>query len=462
MTVQPLGAPSIDARCPGQSVQDVLREEAKTQPVPAALLEESPKFLGSEDLDVERYTSHEFHRQEVEKVWRKVWQMACREEDIPEVGDVIVYDVAEHSIIVVRTAENEIKAYHNSCLHRGRQLRTEDGSVPFFRCPYHAWSWNLDGTLRSMPAQWDFAHVDPASCKLPECKVGTWGGFVFINMDENAEPLDDYLGVLKEHFAQWAVPLDQRFKAAHVAGIVECNWKALMEAFIEGYHGPSTHPQMAFYAGDLNTQYDVYDAHVNRMITLEGVPSPHLQYGVEPSEIVRAFSQDMAIGDPDAITIPEGKSARDVLGDVMRELMSKATGRDLSNVSNAEFLEGTEYFLFPNFVPWGGLIPNVYRVRPYGDDPNVSIIDIMLLMPVPEGQPRPAPAKMRVLEQRNPDWRDAPELGVLGQVFNQDMQNLPFVQKGMKASRTGKLKLANYQEVRIRHYHQTLDRYIQR
>ncbi|HEY2503707.1 MAG TPA: Rieske 2Fe-2S domain-containing protein [Mycobacterium sp.] len=143
MTIDDLAAPG-QARSPGVSVQDVLRKEAECQTVPQVLLGESYEYLGSEDLPVERYVSEEYARLEAERLWPKVWQMACREEEIPQVGDYHVYEIATYSILVVRVAEDQIKAYHNSCLHRGTQLKDVSGSAPFIRCPFHGWTWNLE------------------------------------------------------------------------------------------------------------------------------------------------------------------------------------------------------------------------------------------------------------------------------------------------------------------------------
>ena len=132
-----------------ESVQDLLRDD--TFPVPAPLLEHRPSELGTHDIDPAVYTSQAIHDLEVERLWKKVWQWACRVEELPNVGDHIVYDIAHLSVIVVRVepgdGPNAIKAFHNVCLHRGTQLRVSDGNVPMFRCPFHGWTWNLDGSL---------------------------------------------------------------------------------------------------------------------------------------------------------------------------------------------------------------------------------------------------------------------------------------------------------------------------
>ncbi|HEY4409624.1 MAG TPA: aromatic ring-hydroxylating dioxygenase subunit alpha [Acidimicrobiia bacterium] len=444
-------------RSSGISPQEILQREAQRQEVPDVLLSESYAYLGSDDIPVERYTSADYARLEAERLWPKVWQMACREEEIPEVGDHVVYDIANYSILVVRSAPDVIKAYHNSCLHRGTQLRAEGGSVPFFRCSFHGWTWNLDGTLKRIPAQWDFPHCQPDQMCLPECQVGTWAGFVFVNMDPDAGPLEDWLEVLPEHFRHW--PLEKRLKAAHVAKVLPCNWKVAVEAFIEAYHVSSTHPQLAFYDGDTNSQYDIYGEHVSRFVNILGIPSPELGE-LDEQTIAEAFARDFRIGDVAAVEVPEGSSAREVIADTMRQLLSAGSGIDFSKLSNTEAIDSIEYYLFPNFLPWAGLgIPIVYRFRPNGLDPDTSIMEVMLMAPLPEGLPqRPPPAPIHWLE--SDDWRDAPEIGVLGLALNQDMSNLHKVQRGLHASATKAVRLGDYQEIRIRHYHRTLAKYV--
>ena len=111
----------------GPTFQELL--DADSRAVPRALRDHSYVDQGSADVPKARYTSSEFAALEAEYLWRSTWQMACREEDIPEPGDHVVYDVADESLIVTRTAAGTIRAFHNSCLHRGTKLRLEDGRV---------------------------------------------------------------------------------------------------------------------------------------------------------------------------------------------------------------------------------------------------------------------------------------------------------------------------------------------
>jgi phenylpropionate dioxygenase-like ring-hydroxylating dioxygenase large terminal subunit len=445
---------------PGPSVQEVLAADVVA--APAVMMSESPAAgLSDADLGVERYFSKAWHDLEVEKVWRKTWQLACRIEEIPNVGDHIVYEIVHDSLIVVRSAPDEIRAYVNSCLHRGTLLRTDGGSVKQFRCPFHGWTWNLDGKLINLPGRWDFPHVDPGKACLPEAKVGVWGGFVFVNFDPDCEPLASYLEILPEHFE--AFRLEDRYKAAHVAKIMPCNWKLAMEAFIESYHVPMAHPQVLGYYGDENTQYDVWPGvrHVNRMLAVQGLPSPSLS-GLDHNVTINHIRRDVPFYGGAPIEAENGTDARAKLAQRAREKIGRATGRDMSALSDSESLDLIEYLLFPNMVPWGGqALPITYRFRPYGDDPERSVMEIMLLFSKGADGAHPEPAAITWLGLDEP-WSNAPELGSAAMVADQDTENLKRIQRGLRASKKPGVTLARYQESRIRHYHETLDAYMAR
>src|SRR5262249_39898980 len=135
-----------------------------------------------------RYFDPEFAALEKERLWKKVWQFACREEDIPEIGDRVPYTVGDLSFIIIRSGRTEFRAFYNACLHRGTRLCDGPGSGKTLRCPFHGWEWNADGTLHNIPSRWDFQQVKSADYSLPEAKVATWGGYIFINPDLNAAP----------------------------------------------------------------------------------------------------------------------------------------------------------------------------------------------------------------------------------------------------------------------------------
>ena len=451
-----------DQRCDAISYQHLLEQESVE--VPEILKEDTNPYMGSEDVPLARWVSRDFHELEKEKLWPHVWQVACREEELPEVGDHIIYEICENSFIVARTQENKIQAFYNSCLHRGRILRNDPGQVREFVCPFHGFTWNLDGSFKSAPCEWDFTHFverDPCEKNLPEVRVATWGGFVFINMDENAPDLEEYLEVLPEHFKRW--PIENYFKGVHVKKRIEANWKTVLEAFVESFHAVETHPQILPYSADANSQYDIFSDNISRTITPMAVPSPHMKETPSEWDILSNLvdtSGRMAEDDSAGVELKDGQTAREFMAETNRAAFEEASGEDLSKATNSELLDAILYSVFPNFFPWAGYHGNImYRIRPDGDRHDACVMEVMMLLRYPKGEPRPEPVPVHELTDEQ-DWSEAEELGALGPIFDQDMGNLPFMLKGMRASKKGAATLANYQESRIRHFHETLNLYL--
>lgn len=434
-----------DARSEGISYQELIRQDAV--PPPSTLTLENPYRSPLVSVPVQRYTSQAFHQLEMEKLWPRVWQMACREEEIPDVGDHIVYDIGRYSIIVVRCADG-IRAHHNVCRHRGRRLCDRAGHAASFICPFHGFSWNLDGTLRSVTSEWDFPHIDGETLTLTPVRCETWGGWVFVNMDMDAEPLADFLGDLPEHFAVWRP--EERFIQAHVAKVMRCNWKVCQEAFMEAFHVIRTHPQILTGIGDENSQYDAW-GNFSRAITANGTPSPHLPGEPSEQEILESVIM-RDLDDPPAPSIPQGATARAMMAEHARASLQPTVGKDVV-LTDACVSDSIYYTLFPNFHPWGGYSRIVYRFRPHENRCDRSLMECYYLSPFAGERPDPAP--MHLLEADEP-WTNAPELGMLARVFTQDTFNLPQVQKGLEAAQYDEVVFANYQETKIRHFHTLL------
>ena len=507
-------------RSAGVPYSELLAADSRT--VPAHLLDDSPMPPGPSRVPTSVYFSREFHDLEVEKLWSRVWQLACHEDELADVGDYLVYDIARLSFLLVRTGEgpDDIKAYRNSCLHRGRKLREQPGKTAVnIRCPFHGWSWKLNGELNEIPCQWDFPEIKPQECGLPEAQVGRYGGFVFINPDLSAEPLTDFLGDFDDH--QPTQPLERRYKAVHVAKVVRCNWKACQEAFMESYHVVATHPTLMESLGDANSQYDAYENY-SRAISPAEVTSPHLATvtdwesdpdgrlytrfrhpitghiyeradldRVEVTELdgeVSVFDSDgtwlegkLTQADPhlclwiggeqlpkfEDVTIPSTSRSdfperRSFLAERKRkELVSlagdTADSLDIASICDAELIDAIFFSVFPNWHPWGCLNPIQYRFRPNGDNPDECIFECMLFLPSPLNEGRPPPAPVHWLAADD-DWTLAPQLGMLAKVFNQDLYNLPQVQLGLKNVANKHVVFAQYQETKLRHFHLLLQR----
>ena len=432
--------------------------QADSREVPAFLQRDSYRHLGSEPLSTERYTSAAFFEREIERMWPRVWQFAARDEEMPKPGDLVVYENAGRSYLLIRQPDGSVRAFHNVCLHRNRKLRTASGKAAEIRCAYHGWSWSLDGSLKNIPSRWDFEHLAGDPLRLPEAEVGRWGGFIFVREDSGGPSLMEYLGELPQHFERWRP--EDRYTSAWAAKVVPANWKATAEAFMEAYHVIATHPQIMPFTGDANSKYALYGDNVNLAITPFGVTSPHLEGSdLDQQAVMDAFLKynGRVVPQNSTIAVPDGVTARRAMGDFNRRRFSELAGTDLDHASDAEVQDAFTYNVFPNFSPWGGFSPAlVYRWRPWPDQDH-TLMEVRVLTLASEDQPAPPPVPMRLLKE-DENWASA--LGVLGSVIDQDMANLPHVQAGMKMSKTRRLQLGNYQEVRIRHFHQTLDKYL--
>jgi len=452
----------------GRTLQELFDEDVI--PAPAPFREVPQMELGTADVSVDRYVSDAWHEAEVEKVWRKTWQVACRAEEIREVGDYVVYDIVDDSVIVVRTAENEIRAYFNACLHRGNALCLEHGHAKKFRCPYHGFTWSLDGALRHIPSQWDFKHVPRERFSLPEAKVGEWGGFVFVNLDPDCGSLTDYLEILPTHLDEWR--FEDRYINTYVSMIVPCNWKVAQEAFIEGYHVAETHYQkdangntdpdgIAAYTDDVMMQYDVWpeSRHVTRMTLASGVPSQHVvPHGRSEQHIIDMMLRYLP--QSERPRLGPGEKARPVLAEFNRKMLGASYGVDLSAASDTDMLDQVQYTLFPNFTFWPTLFgPLLYRFRPAGDMPDESLMEVYLLHPIPEdGRAFETAREIRLAPGEK--WASVKELGGYGPILDQDTPNMIRMTKGLKTTRKPGVTLGNYQENRIRHFHKILDEYL--
>lgn len=450
----PLG----DARCPGLNVQEIVQRDP--MPPPPVLSFEEYEYLGSEDISLDRYYDPGVFEHEVEKIWMRTWQWVCREEHIPEPGDFYTYEVARLSFLVVRQKDMSVRAFTNSCLHRATKFKRGEGigSGDEIRCPYHGWTWENDGSLKSVPCAWDFSHVEPDQFHLPEIRVGQWGGFIFINPSQEGPDLLDYLAPVPEHFVGW--DMENRFVELHIAKELPCNWKTAQEAFLESYHVLETHPQLLQGVGDANVQYDCHSAHVTRFYAAGGVNSPHLVNPLSEQELL----DTMLVGDRSVLqdmVVEEGETARTIMARFLRKTLGTKYRVDLSRFSDSEMIDTIEYHVFPNMVLFPGLsLPMVYRFRPIDNDPERTLFELLFLRPVAKGERHPEPPDPYFVSE-NESYASAPGMDAsMGHVYDQDTDNLRAQQQGFKASSKGTETLGNYQEARIRHFQNVVDQYL--
>jgi phenylpropionate dioxygenase-like ring-hydroxylating dioxygenase large terminal subunit len=450
---KPTSAPG-DARSGGFSVQELWRSEMGEVP---EILQEHWRYLGSRDISTDRYLTKDWHDLEVERMWSRTWQLACREDELPDVGDQFVYEVpGGRSVLLVRVEPDLIKAYWNACLHRGTMLREEPGYAPELRCPFHGWTWNLDGSLKGLHCPWDLPHVDPARMSLPELQVARWAGFVLINPDPEAEPFEEYADPLIEHWKRW--PLQHQTKVAHVAKLLNANWKVAMEAFLEGYHAPTTHPQAIGAMSEGNMQHDLWQ-NVGRLVYLQGIPSPDCPEDLSEQEVLDLNLKLVGVDEP--MELPEGMTARSFLAAMARAQSQQAFGPDFpSFATEAEHVDFILYTLFPNIVIWGGFVsPVIYRFRPYRNDPEMCVMEVIRLATDAQGKTS-RDCEINQLGLDN-TFLEAPELGVtLATVMHQDACVLDRVQRGLRTTAKPGVTLADYQESIVRQHNELLDEYV--
>lgn len=194
-------------------------------------------------IEVDAYLSENYARAERDKLWRKVWQQVGRVEELPEVGSYLTYDILDDSIIVVRTGPGEFRAHHNVCMHRGRRLIDKPAGAKnacartrkSFVCGFHGWTYNLEGACTHIREQDDWmGALSPDDTHLRPVSVDTWGGWLWINMDPDCEPLADYLFPAAKLLEPFGLE-NMRYKWRKWLEF-DCNWKVALEAFNETYH----------------------------------------------------------------------------------------------------------------------------------------------------------------------------------------------------------------------------------
>ena len=372
------------ARSPGLSYQQIIEADARPGTGdPQGGAARMP--FGDDDIAVARYTSRAFHELEKQRLWSRVWQMACREEEIPEVGDTTLYEICDRSILLVRSAAGRdpgllklLPPSRAAARLRSRlpppaplpvpRLHLEPRRLARLRAVTVGLPADQPGAARSRPA--------PSRC---------WAGFVFVNPDPDGDDLMTFLGDLDEHFADWT--LEDRYIEGHAVKIYKANWKVAQQAFMEAFHVSSTHPQMLIRMGDVNGQNDCYE-HYSRSMNASGVPSPILRWQPSEQEMLDAML-DRRLDEPVQIEIPEGVTFREFSGQLSRDSLRPTIGDRADRLSDAELVDSIDYSVFPNFHPWAAYQRLVYRFRPNGDDHESCIMDVYILSPFDGDRPAP-------------------------------------------------------------------------
>lgn len=414
----------------------------------------------------EAFLSKEYLQAEKRLLWPKIWQMVERETDLPNPGDWMTYDVAEEPVVILRKGDGTLKAFHNVCPHRGRQLVSVPDMPPSARspgpvhdvrgknrrnfvCGFHGWTFDTDGNNTYILDQQDWGGNETGggltrdmTC-LSEVKVDTWGGYIYINMDPEAVSLKTWMGragEILDHFDLAGMQYKWRQWA-----IYPCNWKVAIEALLEPYHVAGTHTQLLAY-GDyyaLFKQYGLhsvssYDTRDSAFAMAESAGTTRAGKGDDPRvsmyELIRENYETVNFSASTETLVNAASRLKD-------ELPDTATAQECIAhwIASAKADDAARGVIWPEVPPeikkegglaWG-LWPNqnilhgetfalCYRVRPFGDDPNKCIFESYALERFSAG------------EEPETEWVFAEATGEnWGSVLAQDFSNMEFVQKGM-------------------------------
>lgn len=412
-----------------------------------------------------RYYSTAFMEREWEHLWTRSWQIAGLMSDLREAGDYLVYKIRHEQILVVRQDDGEIKGFYNVCPHRGNRIvHNASGSASSFTCSFHSWQFGLCGTLKNITDKDSFRpEVIKHSPGLKEIRCETVAGIIFVNMDHNAAPAKDRIGLPAGYLE--AYKLDEMHVVRHVVSEWGANWKTGVDAFYESYHLHAVHPETQGVMGDLNVQYDLYPYGASRMIVPLAQKSPRLP----DQDSVDAGLQYMM---QDAGMDPAGYGG-DALGvrpaiQASKRERAKRIGLDYEDLVDGQLTDSWATGIFPNVQI--GLHPEgafLMRFMPHETDPERFYYDTMTLFRHADDDSYKAPDWMGIPEgtdltgEIRPDTEyvslgEPPNLGL---VLDQDADLLPVVQQGIR-SRGFYGPLWSEQEQRLRHFHVEIDRYL--
>jgi phenylpropionate dioxygenase-like ring-hydroxylating dioxygenase large terminal subunit len=422
------------------------------------------------NIPTDRYISAEFAEREREQIWLRVWQVAGRVSELPNTGDWKEYRILDQSYVIVRGKDGVIRGFVNACRHRGNVLCEGRGTMKRFLCPYHLWSYDLDGRLRGVLREREniVSDVDKEGLSLLPVPVECFAGFLFLNPDPQAAPLRDYLG---QEVADLLAPyhLDEMVTVMDVREALNCNWKVVMDAFEEGYHISGIHPQLlrVIMIDPAKSRYQFFDKHSVSMAPFEVAHAD--TYGPEEQvegimELPETFPSvqaalprfqelvaDYRNGNGE-LAFPEGVTARTLLQQATRETLS-AMGCDLDGLTDAQMSDNHGWMLFPNFfmtVRAGEA--TIIMAEPHPDgDPNKCCWHIVSVMWLPE-------------EHRSAFKAEPVEVTEPGSfkyflALQQDYEQMPRQQTGLRNRRLEFMSLVK-EEVVIAHYHSVIDRYL--
>jgi phenylpropionate dioxygenase-like ring-hydroxylating dioxygenase large terminal subunit len=399
----------------------------------------------------ERYYDPDFYQLEVERLWPRVWQMACRLEEIPRPRDWVEYEFLDQSVVVVRGEDGGVRAFQNACRHRGVRVVAGRGTCESgFTCPFHGWCYGPDGANTAVTRESTFSehNLAPGDLDLVPVRCEAWGGCAWVNLDDEAPPLRRCVEPVATVLDAWKV---ESLRAEWwYACRLPVNWKLAEEAFVEQYHVLETHPQLRIPGrypprGGAFDPRAFVDAEIHYLRTMsDGMAGMVHADDVRIAEGLRAIDLP---ADP-AVAIPTWH--RTYNDAVLR--WHRDAGRDVPDVNDldARGLNEPMGYCFPHwFVLPMYSSASSYRFRPLG--PEETLMEIWSLTRFPEGDEPPAPPPPEVWECDDPRWPPIPA---------QDFSNLPRQQRGLHARGFEYMRLSEKMEGHISNFHRTLDGFL--
>ena len=190
------------------------------------------------------YTDPAMLELERRRVFGGTWQVVGQAAAVAEPGSYLACEIAGEPIVVTRAKDGELRAFSNVCRHRGALITDGAGQASVLRCPYHAWTYALDGALVGQPEFEGVADWDRTQICLPQFRTAVWGPFIFVSLSASAPPLPEVLGAIPGETAASGCPIEDLRLSRRRDYIIECNWKVYIDNYLEGYHLPAAHPSL--------------------------------------------------------------------------------------------------------------------------------------------------------------------------------------------------------------------------
>lgn len=224
-----------------------------------------PEAARSLSLRADAYTDPHWYPVDQRQIIAKTWQWVCHVEKLREPGSFVTVEIAGNPIAIIRDRDGTLRAFYNVCKHRAHPLLSGEGKTAMIMCPYHAWTYKLDGQLARAPHSQYLQDFDPAAIRLEPVQVEEFVGFIYVNLDINAAPLRVQSGNLESEIRHWAPDIDQLTFAHRLTYDIKSNWKNVVDNFLECYHCPVSHKDFCTLV-DMNTYkvttHGIYSSHM--------------------------------------------------------------------------------------------------------------------------------------------------------------------------------------------------------